>query len=1297
MKYKKPLNFFPNFLHGQFSFPIAIAIIAIVLAIISMLNLQIYHSNQKQLIREFQQEHQIVANAIGINLSNTFHTIYKELRFYALDPRIRSSDSGKLNFALKNLYSNLTPFTKAVSRVDSNGILIATFPPDPSAVGKNISNQPHIQYLLTHHKSVISKPIHAIQGYKAVIMHEPVFQRKNGHRVFAGSLAALTSVEFFPKLFQQLISAKKQWDYTFVIDQDGTIISHNNPRFIGQNLTTIAKLSISKDSLAQAFRTHQIISLLHKSTLLRNAFIASHDIKIANFDYRLFIASSRSELSHPLKLAYLRQLLVWAISLIIIISLLIIIIRSYHRWTDDLNNELDNRTRDILESEKKFKDLFMESIEGIYQSTLNGKFIKVNPAFAKMLGYDSPHELANVDIAQTIYFRSDERKIFIQKLLDQGHVQNFQYVLKRKDGSLLFGLESARLLSLPDGTQFIQGSIMDITQRVSYEDKLKHNQVFLSRLLTYSKDINQEISLKGIFTKVTQSVTENFSFPFAWLGIRDPKTKEIQIRSWSGGGEQLIQTLLEDCDNLSAYLEKILNSCSDRKTSPIIQDFESLFCEKHQKTADELGYKSIIFLPIIIRGDIFLGFIALYSIKKNGFSKEDMAFLQTFLSLTNISIERALYFGEIKESEQKYASLVEHASDGICILQDGVFKFVNAQLLRMLGYEAHEILEKSFAPFISPESLPKVARNYKDRMAGKPVASLYIIKVVRKNGVEIPVELSISPITFNGRPALLDIVRDLSYRRKTEQALQESEIRYRHLFQNALIGITQFFPDGSFLTVNATMTQMLNYSNPDQLLHINFQNLLKDSDKFNQLISELEKTGKVTNFEATFICRDGSEIIVQSNLRIEKDKNGKWLYIEGIHQNISERKRLEQQLIQAQKMESIGILVGGIAHDFNNILTGIIGSANFMLEDLSPTHPSFRDAQQIVELGERAARLIHQLLTFSRKNDVSKEILDLNYLLKESVKLFHRTFPENIIFEMDINPGTCYILANPEQIHQILLNLSINARDAMPQGGVISFKTEIVAVSEEHQAFHTHAKPGNYLLLSVSDTGNGIPEKIIDKIFDPFFTTKTQGKGTGLGLSVVYGIVKSNNGFIHVYSIPNKGTTFRIYFPIIHGENNKSLQKTTSIRTNGKERILFVEDEDFVRKTGVRILESRGYSVISAADGTDALELFKQEKDQIELVISDVIMPQMSGPQFIQEMLRIKPSQKFFFVSGYSAGKIELKDYNGKIEIIPKPFHTEEFLQKVRDTLDSNGTHSSENTDAEITQDERLQKETLSL
>ncbi|NOY77936.1 MAG: PAS domain S-box protein [Calditrichaeota bacterium] len=1273
MTYQKFPNLFPHFLNKRFVFPLTVGIIFVLLGFISFLNLKIYRTNQKQLIQEFQQEQQTIARAIGTNLSNTFNSIYKELGFYALDPRIQSSDYDKLQPALKSLYSALAPSVKSISRMDSNGVLVAVFPPNPASIGRNISNQPHVRYILAQHKFVISKPIQAIQGYKAIIMHVPVFRKKNAQAIFSGSLAALIPVEFLPDLFHKLITSNDQNDHIFVVDKDGTIISHNNRDFIGKNLLSITGITVSKDSLARAFQAHHEIALFQKFPFFRNSFVAGQDIKIGRFNYRLFIVGPRSELSRPLKQAYARQLLLWIISLIVILLLSLIIIRSYRRWTEDLNNELDSRTQSILESERRFRDLFTEALEGIYQSTLDGKFIQVNPAFAKMLGYTSPDELMNIAIAEGIYLHLEDRKAFVQKLTKEGSVHNFESVLKRKDGSLLFALESARLLTFPDGSQFIQGSILDITKRVSYEDQLKHNHVFLSRLITYSKDINQEISLEGIFDKVTQALTENFSFPFAWIAARDLENKKIHIHSWNGGGEKLIRLLLND-DNLSECLEKILVSCIHNKVPLTIQDFETCFCKRHQKAARELGYKSAIFLPIIIKKHLPLGFIALYTTKNEGFSDEDLAYLQTFLSLTNISIERALYFAEIKESEQKYATLVEHASDGITIVQDGVFKFVNPQLARMLGYKQEEILNQPFIPFVSPESLPTVSKFYKSRMAGKPAPPVYTVKAVHKDGREIPIEISVSQITYNGRIALLDIIRDLSFREKAEQSLKESESRYRHLFESALIGISQFFPDGSFLTANPTLIHMLGYSNDDELLRMNFRQLLKNPDEFDDLLKKLKKSGRITNFEATFKCRDQSEIIVQSNFRVEFGENKEWRYIEGIHQNISEWKRLEQQLLQAQKMESIGILAGGIAHDFNNILTGIIGSANFMLEDLSPDHPSYEDARQIVELGERAARLIHQLLTFSRKNNVTKEILNLNHFVKESIKLFQRTFRENISFQITTHPVS-HILANPEQIHQILLNLSINARDAMPQGGTISIETKPITISEAYQAFHTYAQPGNYVLLSVSDTGTGIPKKFIDKIFDPFFTTKKLGKGTGLGLSVVYGIVKSHNGFIHVYSDPKQGTTFKIYFPAIQEEKQKTAPEKTKNHVSGNERILFVEDEDFVRKTAIRILGSKGYTVIPATDGVEALTIFQEKMEQIDLVISDVVMPQMSGPQLIQEILRLKPSQKFFFVSGYSAGQITFENYSGKIDVVPKPFDSEEFLQKVRDSLDSNGVH----------------------
>ncbi|MBM4072730.1 MAG: PAS domain S-box protein, partial [Planctomycetes bacterium] len=403
------------------------------------------------------------------------------------------------------------------------------------------------------------------------------------------------------------------------------------------------------------------------------------------------------------------------------------------------------------------------------------------------------------------------------------------------------------------------------------------------------------------------------------------------------------------------------------------------------------------------------------------------------------------------------------------------------------------------------------------------------------------------------------------------------------------------------------------------------------------------------------------------------DENGNVVRLTGVAEDITERKRLEEQLRQAQKMEAIGQLAGGVAHDFNNLLTIITGFSEVILLQLAQDSPYRSSLLEVCKAGERAASLTRQLLAFSRKQIIAPEILNLNTLVGETEKMLHRLIGEDITLVSVMAPDLHAIKADPGQIEQILMNLAVNARDAMPRGGKLTTETANVILDESYSVIRSEVRPGPYVMLAVSDTGCGMDKDLQARIFEPFFTTKGPGQGTGLGLATVYGIVKQAGGYIYVYSEPDTGTTFKIYLPSMAEQADYISSGAASPQAmRGCETVLLVEDDDNVRAVARHVLEACGYVVLEADSGEDALKVLQEHVGPIHLVISDVVMPTMNGPALAEYVAKQWPHTKFLFVSGYTDDAVVRNGVlRADVNFLQKPFSPRNLARKVREILDA--------------------------
>lgn len=630
--------------------------------------------------------------------------------------------------------------------------------------------------------------------------------------------------------------------------------------------------------------------------------------------------------------------------------------------------------------------------------------------------------------------------------------------------------------------------------------------------------------------------------------------------------------------------------------------------------------------------------------------------------------------------DQQRIELISHAvectTDLICITDlDDRFIFANKAFLDAYGYTEAEILGQRPTILASSSTSPGVsAEIMSSTRQGGWRGELFNR---RKDGAEFPISLSTSIIRDPlGQPlGLVGVAHDITEQHRAREALQLAEAEYRSLFENSIEGIVRSTPSGQFVRVNPAMARMLGYESAEALrnaIHDLEHQVYADPEKRREFSLIQERDGFVKNFECQWVRRDGRKIWVSMTARAIRDSQEKTQYYEGFVEDVTARKTLEAQLRQSQKMEAIGLLAGGIAHDFNNLLTVIIGCSDVLDGQPSLDASSKELVHEIRRAGERAANLTHQLLAFGRKQILQPKTLPVNRLVAETEKMLRRLIGENIRLSVRLDANAGYITADPVLLEQIILNLAVNARDAMPEGGNLRVSTATIQIDEAAAKERPGFAPGDYVMLEISDTGCGMDEATKARIFEPFFTTKEQGKGTGLGLATVYGSVKQSGGYIEVRSDSGQGSTFRIYFPHARGGVEAEPSRGhEEVSARGAETILLAEDEDAVRAFTALVLRSSGYQVLEARNGPDAVRVSQEFTGSLPLLVTDVIMPQMSGRQLAESLTLARPELRVIYLSGYTDDDL-FQHGISKTEtaFVQKPFSAKTLTQMVREVLD---------------------------
>jgi two-component system, cell cycle sensor histidine kinase and response regulator CckA len=699
-------------------------------------------------------------------------------------------------------------------------------------------------------------------------------------------------------------------------------------------------------------------------------------------------------------------------------------------------------------------------------------------------------------------------------------------------------------------------------------------------------------------------------------------------------------------------------------------------------------------VPLVF-GSAVVGVLAVAYRDEHRFEPAELSLLDRFGQLASLALENARLHEAaqrelderrqaeeaLRKSQGLYRAIVDNSTDVFTLLGlDEKVLYVSPAHRRLLGYEPDEVVGRQALDFVHPDDAEAVSANMAATLRGEKTERDSVRRVRHKDGHWILMDGVVSMVEDEyGRPEMvLAMARDVTEQHRQQEFLATTQELYRTVVDNSRDLILLLDLVGSVQFSSPSGQAILGYER-DELAGVSWFDLLHpdDVEMVRSFVFESLRSGTSGAYVARVRHKDGSWIEMEG-IPAPVLENGRMVAILGVARDVSERRRAEEeraalaeQLRQSQKMEAIGQLAGGIAHDFNNLLTAITGYGDLALGRLDAGSPVRRNVEEMKRAGERAAVLTRQLLAFSRKQVLQPKVLDLNDVVCDLERMLGRVLGEHVELVTALAADLGRTRADPGQIEQVVMNLAINARDAMPTGGKLTLSTENVELDELFVTRHHGAVAGQYVMLAVSDTGEGMDRKTLERVFDPFFTTKPQGQGTGLGLSTVYGIVKQTGGQIWAYAEPGQGATFKVYLPRVWERAAERAERAAAPRLLGTETVLLVEDEAIVRDLVHEMLETAGYRVLEAPSGADAIAIAAAYKEPIDLLVTDVVMPAMSGQELAARLLAERPELRVLFTSGYTEDAITSHGVLAPgTAFAEKPFTAAELGQKVRDLLD---------------------------
>ncbi len=1002
-----------------------------------------------------------------------------------------------------------------------------------------------------------------------------------------------------------------------------------------------------------------------------------------------------------------------------------------------------------------YQDILTNTPIGVFTSIPSGRFIHVNPALARMYGYDDARQMIEeiTDIASQTYVDPADRELFINELLTHGKIVNHECRLRRRDGTTFWAARNARAILDDNGiVTHYQGFTVDISELKRAESALQERVEQHRALLAGLPDVIMRFDKKARHRYVSDSVETVAAIPadgfigktHRELGFPEPLChfwenainnvfagglpQEAEFSFAGPAGEQIFNWRLRPefaADGTVASVLTIARDITEHRR--VEQDYQNLF----QKMLDGFALHEIIldaddqpvdyrFLTVNPAFELMTGLRAKDIIGRTVravLPETEPFWIETYgaVALTGVpnhfenysgALDRffevtvfrprpkqfACIFADVsdrkkaeralQESKERLSSIFRAAPIGIGVVSNRVFADVNQRICEMTGYDSDELIGRNARILYPSEADFTFVGDEKYRQIAAHGTGTVETRWRRKDGTIFDILMASTPLDPNdlGKGVTFTAL-DISERKQTELALQESEQRFRSIVENAPEPIF-IQTERRFAYLNPKALALFGATDQAALLgtpvmarfhpdyHERIEQRIRVLNEEQQPISEL--------LEQQFIRLDGSTVWVETSGHpiVFDGKPGGLVFVRDISQRKAaeqERAILQDQLLQSQKMESVGRLAGGIAHDFNNMLGVILGHAELAMERLDPADPLFDLLQEINKAAERSAELTKQLLAFARKQTAAPRVIDLNDTVTGMLQMLRRLIGEHIDLVWIPGGHMPHVKLDPSQIDQILVNLCVNARDAIADTGTVTIRTDAVRIDDDGP--HADPPAGDYVLLTVSDDGSGMAPEALDRLFEPFFTTKEIGKGTGLGLATVYGIVKQNDGFVTVTSEPGRGTMFRIYFPPIHPAADTPACRTSDApKTGGRETILLVEDEPMVLHMTATMLSQQGYQLLTAVTPAAAIKLADTHSGTIDLLITDVVMPEMNGRELARRLKARHPQLKRLFMSGYTADAIAHHGFlEQEFNFIQKPFTRKALIQTIKAVLDRDG------------------------
>jgi PAS domain S-box-containing protein len=683
---------------------------------------------------------------------------------------------------------------------------------------------------------------------------------------------------------------------------------------------------------------------------------------------------------------------------------------------------------------------------------------------------------------------------------------------------------------------------------------------------------------------------------------------------------------------------------------------------------------SLMLVPIRNRTKV-IGILSIQSYMPKAYSPADLNTLQTLADHCGGALERIRAEQALRESEQRFRELFEGSPDAVFVEDlNGIVLDINPAACRLHGVARESLIGRNVCDLAPPERREEVARDFKTLVEGR-LGQIEGASYAQ-DGRVVPVEVRASRLNYVGQAAVLLHVRDITDRKLAEAALRSSEMLFHSVWENSADGMRLTDENGNMVAVNNAFCRLVGMRQ-EALEGKPFTVIFADSEQPERMMEQFRQRFRnrviEPQRERRLTLRNGNVVTLEDTSSFV-ELRGQPQMLLGLFRDVTAQKRLEEQLRQSQKMEAIGQLAGGVAHDFNNLLTVINGHASLLIASGGLAGVAARSAQQISQAAERAAALTRQLLAFGRRQLMQPRQLDMNEVVTNMTKMLGRILGEDIALQLNYSPQPARVQADAGMMEQVLLNLAVNSRDAMPKGGLLAIRISALEVDARRLAQHSEARAGQFVCLSVIDTGCGIPPENLRRIFEPFFTTKEVGKGTGLGLATVYGIIKQHQGWIEVESEPGKGTTFRVFLPRgLEAAEAGIERRAEPPARGGTETILVVEDEAPVRELVCNLLAGYGYQILQAESGAKALQVWRESKDRINLLLTDLVMPnQMNGRELAERLWTERPRLKVIFTSGYSADVVG-EDFvlRPGINYLQKPYHPHKLALAVRDYLDA--------------------------